>query len=84
VTPGLRKSPTNALTANNFPEFLQPRIEWPLQRTFGEHDDPPAAGDGCACYAHFVLSAGIAFMHVFRVDFSDARFLDVSDYEKLV
>jgi hypothetical protein len=31
------KRPLKALAAKDFPEFLQPVIEWPSQRTFGEH-----------------------------------------------
>jgi hypothetical protein len=70
------KSPANTLIANDFSEFPQPNIEWHLKRTFAEHGSPPAEGDGCAYCAHFVPSPGIAFMHEFRVNFSDARFLE--------
>jgi hypothetical protein len=74
------KSQINALTVNGFPELPQPTIEWHLQRTFGEHGDlrPPP----CADCAHVVSSAGIALMHEFRVNFSNARFRNVSDYAK--
>jgi hypothetical protein len=71
VAAGVRKSQINALITNNFTEFTQPNIEWHLQRTFGEHADPAA-------------SAGIASMHEFRVNFLDARFMNVSDYANVV
>jgi hypothetical protein len=38
--PAWENNPINALITNRFPEFTQPTIEWPLQRTFGEHGDP--------------------------------------------
>jgi hypothetical protein len=36
----------NARAAKDFPEFLQPVIEWPPQRTFGEHGGGPGAVPG--------------------------------------
>jgi hypothetical protein len=45
LTTGPRKSPINALITGRFPEFIQPNIEWHLQRTFGEHGAAAAEGD---------------------------------------
>jgi hypothetical protein len=55
------KKPINPLTANRFPEFQQPKIEWLLQRTFGEHGNPSGRNRVCAYCAHFISSAGNAF-----------------------
>jgi hypothetical protein len=40
------KTARNARAAKDFPEFLQPVIEWPPQRTFGEHGGGPGAVPG--------------------------------------
>jgi hypothetical protein len=58
---------------NRFPEFLQPTIERALQRTFQEH----GGGSGLkamAAIARICSRAGPAFMHEFRVNFSNTRF----------
>jgi hypothetical protein len=38
-TASLEKSSVNTLITNTFPEFMQPKIERHLRRTFGEHGD---------------------------------------------
>jgi hypothetical protein len=41
---GPAKSRVNTLITKRFPELTQPKIEWLLQRTFGERGDRPAEG----------------------------------------
>jgi hypothetical protein len=57
------KHPINALIKHNFPEFMQPTIEWHSKRTFGEHGALRSGAQACS-------------MREFRVNISECSFSD--------